>query len=439
MRDVLVTLAFIALAFKTLQEPWIGAMLWTLFSLLNPHRLTYGFAFTLPFAAVAAGVCLISVMIHRNKVRLPADPAVVLLLAFVVWTGITTAFAIHAEESFTVWFERLVKVQLMTLVCLMTLRTRKHIEMFVWVIVVSLGFYAVKGGIFAIATGGSSRVWGPGGTFIEDNNALGLAIVMTIPLMNYLRVVSRRMLVRRGLLAAMLLSSVAVLSSQSRGAFLAIAAMGFVLWMRAKSKLLGGIVIVAVGISLLAFMPASWEARMQTIGSYQQDASAMGRINAWQTAANVANDRITGAGFAIDRADVFGKYAPNPDLVLTAHSIYFQVLGEHGWPGLILFLSMGAVTFWHAMRLRAAARARPETEWLRELAGMIQVSMVGYATGGAFLSLAYFDLPYYIMVITLAGKYWLRDECWRTDTVGAFGAGMPQLAKPAVNAVPKQI
>jgi probable O-glycosylation ligase (exosortase A-associated) len=187
-------------------------------------------------------------------------------------------------------------------------------------------------------------------------------------------------------------------------------------------------VIVAAAISLLAFMPASWEARMQTIGNYQQDSSAMGRITAWELAFRVANDRITGAGFVIEKADIYARYGMDSSWVLTAHSIYFQALGEQGWIGLALFLSMGALSFLYASQMRKVALQRPETEWVHDLAGMVQVSMVGYAVGGAFLSLTYLDLPYNLMVIMLACKYWLRDERWKTETTGAFGATSGRVA-----------
>ena len=32
---------------------------------------------------------------------------------------------------------------------------------------------------------------------------------------------------------------------------------------------------------------------------------------------------------------------------------------------------------------------------------MCQVGLIGYATGGAFLSLVYFDLPYYLVLIVV--------------------------------------
>ncbi len=43
---------------------------------------------------------------------------------------------------------------------------------------------------------------------------------------------------------------------------------------------------------------------------------------------------------------------------------------------------------------------------------MCQVSLVGYAVGGAFLSLAYFDLPYNILIMIVVGRRWIKRRAW---------------------------
>ena len=427
MRDYLLSAVFAVLLTMALRHTWIGAMLWTWFSLMNPHKLTYGFAFFFPFAAITAGVTLVSMLWNRSQLRLPADPAVFVLIAFLVWVCIATYFAINPTAS-AISLETTLKIQLMTLVCLAVLRSRRIIEIFIWVNVFSVGFYGVKGGLFAIATGGGYRVWGPTEGMIQGNNEIGLALVMTIPLMNYLRLVAVRPWVRRGMVAAMLLSAVAVLATQSRGAFLAIAAMGLVLWYRSNRRLVTALLFCVLAAALLAFMPESWHERMTTIGDYTQDGSALGRINAWYMALNIANDRFTGGGYAIESAEVFAQYAPDPSMILTAHSIYFQALGEQGWIGLFLFLALGFLGFYNAARLRKVAREKPETAWIYPLAGMIQVSMVGYAVGGAFLSLTYFDLPYNVLIIVIATKVWLREGKWKTESTGFMGSGSGQVS-----------
>jgi putative inorganic carbon (hco3(-)) transporter len=421
VRDILLSGVVLSILPYALRMTWVAVLLWTWFSVMNPHRLAYGFANTFPFAAIAAGAALLSLIWNLDKVRLPKDLSVWLLITFVLWLCFATSQAINVDFSLDILSITL-KIQLMTLISMAALRERKHIEYFIWVNVLSLGFYGAKGGLFGILTGGSHRVWGPAGSLIEGNNELGLALVMIIPFMNFLRQVSSRVWVRHGLLLMMLLSVVAVVSTQSRGALLAVLAMGLVLWTRTKKKVLTMVISLGLGFSLVWFMPATWESRMQTIGNYEEDTSAMQRLNSWETAINVANDRLTGAGFAIATTEIFARYAPNRNWVFTAHSIYFQVLGEQGYIGLLLFLALGAVSFWNASRLRGRTLDNPDTAWLHDLAGMIQVSMVGYAVGGAFLSLAYFDLPYNVMVILVASKYWLREERWKTEKQGAFGS-----------------
>jgi probable O-glycosylation ligase (exosortase A-associated) len=374
---------------------------------MNPHKLAYGFAMTAPFAAIAAGAALVSLLFNRDRFRLPLQPAVLVLVLLVVWMCITTVVAIHPEDSW-VQMNKVLKIQLMTLIALIALRERRHIEAFVWVNVLSIGFYGFKGGLFTLATGGQSRVWGPPGGFIEGNNELALALVVTLPLMNYLRLVTAQRWLRTGVLVLMLLSVVAAVGTQSRGAFLALLAMGSMLWLRSHRKWVTGTAVLLLGTTVMAFMPDAWEQRMRTIQTYDMDGSAMGRINAWWTTFHLANSRITGGGFEMYTPDIFARFAPDPSNIKVAHSIYFSVLGEHGYIGLLLFLLLWFLALRLSGRICRLAAA-PEVRWAYDLAVMCQISLVGYAVGGAFLSLAYFDLPYNLLVLLVVTQRWLLE------------------------------
>ena len=73
----------------------------------------------------------------------------------------------------------------------------------------------------------------------------------------------------------------------------------------------------------------------------------MGRINAWWAAWNIATTHVTGAGFDMYSYPIFALFAPNPLDLHAAHSIYFQVLGEHGFIGLTLFIGLANGRFNH--------------------------------------------------------------------------------------------
>ena len=425
MRDLLLLAIVIGAMPFALRHTWIAVMLWTWISVMNPHKLAFGFAYNAPFAAMAAGAALISILFSRDRLKWSFTPPTIVLGLFVLWMCITTALAFYPALSW-IQLNKVLKIQLMTFVAIAALRERKHIELFIWINALSIGFYGFKGGLFTISTGGASRVWGPPGGFIEGNNEIALALIMAIPLMNYLRVVSTQQWVRIGLLAVMVLSTVAAIGTQSRGALLALSAMGTVLWMRSDRKLVTGVVVAFVAVSLISFMPDSWEQRMSTIQNYQEDGSALGRINAWWMTFRLANDQFFGGGYEIYTTQLFARYAPYPDDLHVAHSIYFSVLGEHGYIGLLLFLLLWWLAFRTIGKIRKDARNQIETKWAFHLAGMCQVSLVGYAVGGAFLSLAYFDLPYNILVILVITKRWLQERRWETETHGAFNSAVPK-------------
>jgi probable O-glycosylation ligase (exosortase A-associated) len=162
-------------------------------------------------------------------------------------------------------------------------------------------------------------------------------------------------------------------------------------------------------------MPDQWFERMSTIKTYEEDGSAMGRINAWWTAFNLANDRIFGGGFETWQWDVFQRYAPDPNNVRDVHSIYFEVLGEHGYVGLFLFLLLLALTWLKCGSVIRAVKGVPDMAWARDLAAMIQVSLVAYMSAGAFLGLAYFDYPYHLIAMVVVLHYLVGE---RTQLTG---------------------
>lgn len=400
MRDLVVTAMVFGGLFFVFRRPHYGIYLWSWIAYMNPHRLCWGFAYTFPFALIIAVVTLLSYAFSKEPKRIPWTAEIIVLLLFNAWIVVCNFFAFYPDLAWAEW-DKIWKIQLMTLVTIMLITDRQRLHWLVWVIALSLGFYGVKGGIFTILHGGVYQVRGPYGTFIGGNNEIALALVITVPLIRYLHLQATRIWVRWGLAAAMVLTGVAAIGSQSRGGLLAMLAMGVFLWLKSRGKIITG-VYMAFAITIMAMvMPQAWYDRMNTIQTYQQDDSAQGRINAWHTAYNVANDRITGGGLMMFQVPTFRHYAPDPDNIHDVHSIYFEVMGEQGFIGFGLYILLGLLTWWKANKVIKRCKKDPEQKWAADLASMTQVSMVGYATGGAFLGLAYFDLYYHLVAIVV--------------------------------------
>ena len=129
----------------------------------------------------------------------------------------------------------------------------------------------------------------------------------------------------------------------------------------------------------------------------------MNRIETWKMAARLANDKIAGGGFELWTPETFDRYAPGKE-PMDAHSIYFKVLGEHGWIGLVLFLGIGFIAWRTASWIIGQAKDRNELAWLADLGRSIQVSLAAFAGGGTFLGLSYFDLYWHLVAFVVVGK-----------------------------------
>lgn len=394
MRSLVVTLIVFGSLPVILLEPYIGVLMWAWLGLMNPQKLTWGFATTFPFAEIVAITTLIAMVMSKERKRLPWTREVALLTGIFLWMVVTTIFAQYPTIAYP-FFEEVLKIALMTYVSMMLITDKKRLNQFVGVIAFSLGLFGLKGGIFTILTGGHFHVMGPPGTFIGGNNELGLAMIMTLPLMRYLHLQATNRRLRGVLVASMALTVIAVLGTQSRGALLGIMAMALFLIAKSRKRLPLLLAIVVIAPTALYVMPQSWYTRMGTIRTYKQNESAEGRIRAWEFAmAEAAKRPLLGGGFGLNR----GSHRR------AAHSIYFQTLGEQGIPGLVLFLALGLSTWRAGSKVIKETSGRKDLRWLADLAAMNQVGLVGYAVSGAFLSLAYFDLYYYLVAIMVICK-----------------------------------
>ena len=121
--------------------------------------------------------------------------------------------------------------------------------------------------------------------------------------------------------------------------------------------------------------------------------------------------------------ETFATYAPNPYDIHDAHSIYFMVLGHHGFIGLGLFLLLAFLAWRTGSWTIRRAKKDPHKRWAADLAAMCQVSMIGYASAGAFLGLSYFDLYYHVLMIIVMSKVVLLQE--EKQALAQVGAPAP--------------
>ena len=402
MTAALIGTTLILLLPLCIARPFIGVLVWSWVSFMNPHRMAWGPVRDMPRAALVLGATLLGCVIAREPKRLGFDANARLLFAFLVCVSLTSLAALAPPDVVMDKWSRLAKVLAVLLLTNSLLTDRRRIHAMVWIMVISVAHFGVRGGAFTLATAGAYRVYGPPDTMIEDNNHLAAALLITLPLIAYLRSQSPHRIVRHALAATSALSLLSVLASYSRGALLGLAAMTPMVLRHSRRKLLTvAIVVVTVGAGAM-FMPPDWFARMNTIFSEHKDESSATRLAMWRTSLTMAEERPwTGSGFmgpyTQSVVDMFVPGAP----ARAVHSIYFEVLGEHGFPTFAVWLSLSLVGWLNTRRIRRLTADRPDLRWAGELARMSQVSIVAYLVAGAFLSLSYWDF-YLTLLTTLA-------------------------------------
>ncbi len=401
MRDLALILTLAVLVPLAIPFPLVGLFAWEWLSLMNPHRLTWGFAQQQPFVMITALVTMLAWLVSKERNSLKMSSFLVLIGLFSLWISITTLFAPVPEMTVPLW-DRNIKTMMMVVMVLAIITTRTRLQGLVWVIVISLGYYGIKGGGFVILTAGNYIVFGPADSMIQDNNSLALALIITLPLLNYLRQHTANRWIRYALIGAMVLTFAGAIGSYSRGAIIALAAILGFLWLKTPAKIITGpALICAVLVGVMA-MPAKYMDRLSTLNNVMEDESFRGRLDAWEVAWETAKDHPLGAGFDGPRQPViWEKYLPERP-ARASHSIYFMVLGEHGFIGLALYLLICFVCWRNLSRVRRMTQGVESRKWAHDLAFALQVSMVGFLVGGAALPMAYYDGFFTLLAMTTA-------------------------------------
>ena len=411
MRDLLL-IAFIAggllVAFR---YPFAGLLLWAWFTLATPHQAAY-LAGQLPLNMVIAAVTLIAFFWHGEFARVRLTPLSWILLAFTAWLGVSQAFSLWPENSAEP-ADRLLKIMIFVFLCSVTTTSRLRFHALLWVFALVMGFHGAKGGAFTLATLGQGRYEGIPNTILYDNNHMGIALAASLPIFFYLARQSKERLVRWGVGLVIALTVIGIIGTHSRGALLALVALGGWMWLRSDRKILGAGLAVVLGLAALPVLPENWTERMETIAEAGEDASFQGRLDAWTINAKLAQAHpLTGAGLR----NSYESWISSQVSGLTpraAHSVYFEILGGMGFVGLALYLAMLGYGILTAMRSERLYAHDPGGRWRSRFARQAQASLIVFCVGGASVSLEMWEG--YLLVIALVGALARIDLAASTD------------------------
>lgn len=271
----------------------------------------------------------------------------------------------------------------------------------------------------AVVLDPNNRNYIKGASFLGDGNdySLSLCILMPLAMLMALQSSGMKRIFYWSVMGIVLL---AIIGTQSRGATLGIATVFGYLWLHSNRKGLGVVAILMAILVVLIYAPPVYFQRMGTITNYEGESSAEGRIHAWRAGTKMALHNALGVGSG-NFPNSFPKYRSEdaPVRWMTAHSMYFLILGELGILGLLLLLKLIFGNVLENGRLQKvltqratgppAADVDPEVaaaELKRSvmLLRFMTASMFGFAVAGAFLSVAYYPHIFVMTGMMLAAR-----------------------------------
>lgn len=418
------TLAFLALG---LRKPFVWVLAFIYIDILTPQKISWSLLASLPISLIAFVLAFGGwiALDDKRDTRFTLRQGLIVLL--LVYCGLTTMMAEFQTEAAEKW-SWVWKALLFAIFLPLTLRTRLRFEAVVTVIVLTIGGILITGGIKTAAGGGG---YGLLRTFVAENagiyegSTLSTMAIAIIPLIwwvaRYTTLFPQRRLV---LLFAAALTFAALLipiGTQTRTGLLCIALMGVLALRSVKRRFLYLGLAGAVAVAAVPFLPESYMKRINTIGDHQSDQSASTRVAVWMWTLDYVKDHPFGGGFDAYRGnnlqvETVKELGPDNNAKLDVqvheekarayHSAYFEMLGEQGYAGFLLWAWIHFLGLWQMERLRRrwGKEKAEHLAWIAPLANALQMSQLIYLLGALFIGIAF--QPVMFMLIAVQCGLW---------------------------------
>ncbi len=425
MRDLLLSGLFLASLAWSISSP-SGSILvlnWIWFQ--RPYDFSWGLWNMLPMFQMAIVIAILSNWL-RSRIRFRFPPLLIIYLAFLSWITISCFFAYDSDHAWSTYKAFLPSMWVAPIFLFSAIHDLNLLKKVLWVSAGGIGFNAFKVGLVITARGGGHLTDEMSG-FVGDNNVFGLVLCLVVATLMGLR---RSIPKRKSLLILFYIFVtfivLCIIYTQSRGALVSLGIIFFLSSLLAGKPIrnLGFLALVAwVGYQVI---PTNNFERLSTLQDVNSDESAKGRFENWRLAWRAALDHPL-IGVGLDNHIIYNKAIQSDVQVRVAHSVYFQILGELGFPGLGLYLGFIGLGMWILFNTWRAmiplVEVNPDLVWARDVAFWITCGYGGYIVGSGLLNMLFIEFPWYVifygsMLLPLANQEIARRK-YPTDIMGA--------------------
>ena len=431
MRDLAFLGFLLALIGLGLRRPFLLVLVYVYIDIVAPQRLTYYLLNALQISLVAVALAVGGWMLADDKRDARVAPRQVMIVLLLVYCGLTTATADFPLEARDKW-DWVWKALAFAAFLPLTLRTRLRIEALLTIMVLSASSIIIVGGIKTVLSGGGYGTL----NLMVDNNAgiyegstISTVAIAIVPLIAWIAqhgTIFPRDWRTKGFALALGFACLLIpIGTSTRTGLVCIGLVALLSFRVVKRKLLYLSALGVLAVAAVPFLPSAFTDRMSTIKSYQADESASTRLAVWQWTWEYAKINPFGGGFEAYRQnhivyDLAAKDGAGPKLAIDKarayHSAYFEMLGEQGYPGLALWLTINIAGLFRMEVLRRRYRTGDEA-WAGSLAGALQTAHLVYLLGAAFIAIAFQPFIYMLVGAQIGlDTYLARRRAEATET-----------------------
>lgn len=434
MLDLGITAFTLGLLVLGLRRPFLWVLGYLYIDIVSPQKISWFLLASLPISLIAFILAFGGWLALDNKQDMRFTLRQFLIVLLLAYCGITTTIADFPIQAALKW-DWVWKALLFAIFLPLTLRTRLRFEAVVTVIVLSVGAIVISGGIKTAAGGGG---YGELQTFVANNTGiyegsiLSTIAIAIIPLIwwtaRFTTLFPRGPLVTLFSVALTFAALLIPVGTQARTGLLCIGLLAVLSLRSVKRRFLYLGMAGLIAAAAVPFLPKSFTERMSTIENHQSDQSASTRVAVWMWTLDYVKDHPFGGGFDAYRSNklliptvvaegsgnnVTMKTTLHVDQSRAYHSAYFEMLGEQGYAGLLLWAWIQLLGTWQMERLsrRWKGRTSLHEAWVAPLATALQLSQLVYFLGAVFVGIAY--QPVMFMIIGLQCGLW--SYCRRID------------------------
>ncbi len=443
MRDLIFVGYLAAIMLLAFKRPFLFTLIYAYIDIVSPQRLSYFLLNSIPLSLVMFALAFLGFLVSDDKKDVRVAPRWVLLLVLLAYCGYTTTVAAEPVAALEKWnwvWKALVFAAFLPL----TLHKKLRIEALVLTMVLCASALIVTGGI-KTATGGGG--YGALVILIDDNSGLfegsiiSCVAITIIPLILWLAkhgTIFRPSWMVRGYAAALIFACLLIpVGTQARTGIVCIAVLGILLLRHARYRMLYLGAVALVGLAAMPFLPSTFTQRADTIKDYKADESASTRIAVWAWTWEYVKEHPMGGGFDVyrqnrirydiaqkaDSDEVISVDMPAVKEVVDEgrafHSSYFEMLGEQGFPGLIIWLmiQLGGVWRMEVLQRLYRKRNREDEGWVAPLANALQNAQIIYLVGSLFVGIAFQAFFFMLIALQIGLDTYLarrrKEAAWR--------------------------